>query len=131
MYSTAGLDAWYGTDLKKNAMACIVPDDVQWVVADAYIKSLNPYDEFANKKYITILQTMDKFNWAPCQDDKELMELAYKIGVEWTEFWSQKDIEKIVDKNMKKNWSKITKIVPELQKEWAEQNYEKAGVLAT
>ena len=32
---------------------------------------------------------------------------------------------------MKKNWSKITKIVPELQKEWAEQNYEKAGVLAT
>ena len=95
---------------------------------DAAIKALDPYDEATYRKYFETSQKLDYFNWQPCADDKELMEVAGKISTMWISFWTQKDVDKIVEKNMKKNWKTITELVPSIQNNWNGKNYDKAGL---
>jgi len=92
-FQAYGFDAMWGFDLRKDIMKCVTPDDIEFDLMDAAIKALNPYDEVAWRKYFETTQTMDKFNWAPCMENKEIKEATDSIGKEWISFWTQDKID--------------------------------------
>ena len=126
-FQAVSFDFGHGTKLTKDLMKCLQSDDVEYTVMDAAIKALNPYDDMAWRKYFETTMTMDPYNWTPCMDNKDIMDAAMKAMDEWQTFWGQDNVDKIVEKNVKKHYKELTKTVPALQKEWADGRMDKAG----
>ena len=127
VFQSLSLDWWMGTKLAKNAEACVIPDDVEFLVMDAAIKALIPYDDFAWMKYFSAEQAMQAQNWSPCQADKELSEVTDKATKEWSEFWAQSDVHTIVAYNVSKNIDAWSVAVNALQENWEAGKFEKAA----
>ena len=114
-------------DLTKNIHDCVVTDWVEYKVLGAAIDALNPYDDFTWNKYLQATTAMDSFNWKPCMKDPEVAALITEWTKFATKFWSQDDVTKIVEGNVKKNYKDIVTAVMKLQKHWKAGEMTQAG----
>lgn len=78
-------------------------------------------------KYFAAVQVLDKFNWAPCMQDKAVAALVEKDGKWWNDFWTQKDPMDQMAANIKKNEKELRETVSQLQKNWHSNDYASAG----
>jgi len=122
----------FDEDQTKAIEACMVDDPVEVEMMAAMLGVLDKYNDdpvakFTFDKYFATIQTLDKFNWAPCGENKELMTLIDKDVKWWTNFWTQKDAGKQIEENAAKNAKELGEAVTNAQKSWADEDFAAAG----
>lgn len=110
----------------------MVNDPAEVEMMGAMIGVMDKYNEdpsakFTFDKYFAAIQTLDKFNWAPCGEDKELMTLCGKNTKWWIDFWSQPDAGKQIADNTAKHAKELGDAVLMTQKGWADEDFVTAG----
>lgn len=123
---------WFNADQTKALEACLVNDPVEIEMLAAMIGVMDQYHEdetakFTFDKYFEAIQALDKFNWAPCGEDKDLMEFVNKDVKWWITFWTQPDAGKKVEENTRKHGKEIGEAVSMTQKSWADEDFATAG----
>lgn len=118
--------------MTKSLEACLVNDPIEIEMYGALIGVMDAYHEdetakFIFDKYFAAIQVLDQHNWAPCYEDKELMEFAGKFVQWWGTFWSQTDVEKKVGENIRLYGKEIGEAVQMTQKSWADEDFATAG----
>lgn len=73
-------------------------------------------------------EAMDKINWAPCMEDKELEKFTNYYVETTSKFWSQPNVGEIVEKNIGRHGKELDAAIDTLQAAWANEEYEKAGL---
>lgn len=66
-----------GDDFVKDIQECVLPDPVEYEVYDAMfdqlVKDMGDAEHKNFDKYLRATFAMDKYNWKPCENNKELM----------------------------------------------------------
>ena len=126
-----GLKVLTGDDFVKDIQECVLPDPVEYEVYDAMfdqlVKDMGDAEHKNFDKYLRATFTMDKYNWKPCESNKELMASMGKYLKQSDEFWKQDGVDKIVEKNIKAKGDDFTAQIVALKKHWAEGNFDQAG----
>lgn len=93
-----------GQDFRKEIQACVIPDALEFEVLDAMIGELKDgmtkEDKMTFLKYLEAAKTMDKFNYGPCEGNKELISALTDFVEDSDMFWKQKDIEGVIAGNI-------------------------------
>ena len=94
---------------------------------DQLVEDMGDAEHKNFEKYLKATNAMDKYNWKPCENNKELQATIEKLLKQDEEFWKQHGVDKIVEKNIKAKGDDFTAQVAAMKKHWSEGDFDQAG----